>query len=157
MLECNPVIGIIGFHVKQAPIEESPPGLRRPIDQFKAVGIDDINRRLPNQIGATFYRLAIDMNFQSLGILGNAGSVTMKPTKQQKSAFIPIDALSQLVGSEGLRLTEHENCLEQTGFARAIATTNQIHSRIEIECGTPEISEIRQTQLTDRHDRFGRA
>ena len=62
-----------------------------------------------------------------------------------------IDTLCQLVTAERLRLAEDMDCLEQAGFSRAIIAADEIESRIEIERGALQISEIGQAKLPDGH------
>ena len=61
------------------------------------------------------------------------------------------DALFELMGAKGLRLTQNINGFKQTGFAGSIVPNDQIESSIEVERRAPQISEIRQTKLTDKH------
>ena len=62
--EFSPGIGVGMFHVKQTPVEESTPFLRRPLDQCEAVRVDDVDRRPLYQFRAPLDRLSIDVDIE---------------------------------------------------------------------------------------------
>jgi len=62
--------------------------------------------------------------------------------------------LFELMRAERVGLAQYVNGFEQAGFTRSILTDDKVEMRIEVERGTTQVSEIRQTNLTDCHQRL---
>lgn len=62
-----------------------------------------------------------------------------------------VNTLFKLMGTKGTGLAKDINSFQQAGLARTIVAAYQVKRWMKIDRGTLEISEIRQTKLTDRH------
>ena len=146
------------FHVEHAPVQELAPHLRPPFQQSEGVGIDQLQRQAPRQLGRTPDGLPLDPPDEAAVPIprntdGDRPRALFLAEQRGKHRALPgfmVDDGVEACRAKRTAGAEHEDRLQHAGLAAAIGAAQQVHAP-QLELRLPYVPELADAQPPNRH------